>query len=368
MKKLFLNKKLLTKEILIILFLTCFVFIIYLVFSNYIMHSSKTVVIDDTPFNNSSSNSINPTFSIDKSKSTETNFDGDNIKTLNWINENSLVIWDESKKNNALLYTLSFPENKPKPINMDKYSSGGIFNCYPSGDKIIYTTYSNNSYIYNFKNDNHSKLNKLTYSLQWLPDGNSFISLSNNELFMYDINTNESKSLLSKSELQNLNLTGTFEISKDGSTFYFVAKTNFKEDSIVALNLKDNTLTPICRSNSISKFNIINRDLILFYDANQGLILYNKQTNVATKLASGNITSIALNEDKDIIAYVTYTQKDSSPYKLYIASIKDLPFKPTKSDFKSEVSNLTWSKNNKLAFTVKPSKEKKTIISTYSFK
>ena len=241
----------------------------------------------------------------------------------------------------------------------------------PDGKKVLYFDSSLEKGIFKtFLYDMQTKEIRKTFdgsASLMLPDGNRYIGMLNDSLFIQNISTGERENLITITEFhQKAGLLWTtqlipmvnqklwnFKFSSDGHKIYFIGP-YVEGTAVYMLDLENkNSLEVLIKGRITGLASLTNGNLLLHGNINgeDGIFIYNMQNKGYKNLLRGNIYYFDITSDGNI-AYISNNNKGIA--ELHVAHLGDTTIESDKivySDIKN-VSFLEWSRNGKMLFCV----------------
>lgn len=328
----------------------------------------RTVVLENSLFSSSSATDIKTDLQIKNVIKLDTPYPVWNPRILD---NNSLVFRtaeQSGKRYNYKICALNINTNIMSEI--DSKNSYELL-VSPDGKKVLYFDSSLEkgifkTYLYDMQTKEVRKTFDGSASLM-LPDGNRYIGMLNDSLFIQDINTGERENLLTVAEFYQK--TGplwatqpspmvsqklwNFKFSSDGHKIYFIGP-YVEGTAVYMLDLENkNSLEVLLKGRIIGLAALSNGNLLLHGNINgeDGFFIYNMQNKGYKNLLRGNIYHFDITSDGNM-AYISNNNKGIA--ELHVAHLSDATIESDKivySDIKN-VSFLEWSRNGKVLFCV----------------
>ncbi len=328
----------------------------------------RTVVLENSLFSSSSTTDIKTDLQIKNVIKLDTPYP---VWNPGILDNNSLVFRtaeQSGKKYNYKICALNINTNIMSEI--DSKNSYELL-VSPDGKKVLYFDSSLEkgifkTYLYDMQTKEVRKTFDGSATLM-LPDGNRYIGMLNDSLFIQDINTGERENLLTVAEFYQktgpLWATQTspmvsqklwnFKFSSDGHKIYFIGP-YVEGTAVYMLDLENkNSLEVLLKGRITGLAALSNGNLLLHGNINgeDGFFIYNMQNKSYKNLLRGNIHHFDITSDGNM-AYISNNNKGIA--ELHVAHLSDATIESDKivySDIKN-VSFLEWSRNGKVLFCV----------------
>ncbi|AOT70591.1 TolB-like translocation protein [Geosporobacter ferrireducens] len=322
-----------------VLALGVFVFTFYILSNSFIdTTKSKTIILDKSIFDD---NTLRPELklvveSLDKFSSPY------HILNINILDSNSLLyitLEDREKRGsfreNSLSLQLLNIVNKTahQIVNENAYS----FSSSPDGKILLYTTGNDTreTQIYDLEKQEVVKSFKGT-GHQILPDGNRYIGMDDDNLFIQEIESGMKKNIISLSafyekqkgtqeinkSINGINLkhliSTKYKFSIDGNKVYFLASYG-DGVAIYMLDLNNDNSLEVLSTGFVVDFTLVSsRNLMLRGNINgeEGIFIYNTEDKTYKTIIKGNIYYFDITSDGKL-AYILQNTKGSN--ELHIA-------------------------------------------------
>lgn len=359
-----------SSHIIFVSILGIFILGFFILISIYAFNTMKprTVVLENNLFSSNSSTDTKTDLQIKNVIKLDTPYPVWNPRI---VDNNSLVFRtaeQSSKRYNYKICALNINTNMMSEI--DNKNSYELL-VSPDGKKVLYFDSSLEkgifkTYLYDMQTKEIRKTFDGSGSLM-LPDGNRYIGMSSDSLFIQDINTGERENLLTITEFfQKAGLLWTtqpspmvsqklwsFESSPDGHKIYFIGP-YIEGTAVYMLDLENKNSLEVLLKGRITGLAALNNGNLLLHgniNSEDGIFIYNMQNKGYKNLLRGTISYSDITSDGNI-AYISNNNKGIA--ELHVAHLNDTTIESDKivySDIKN-VSFLEWSRNGKMLFCV----------------
>lgn len=304
------------------------------------------------------------------------------LTNLNWLDEDLLVSY--LKDNNYELSLIDIENNKENVI-ISKYKESifyGELYISPTKENIIYGRNTGkvskwNSpeieyYNYNTKDNSVNRIGSNFRVLEWMYDSSGFVGVEGNEIFSYDLDDREHKTLYKLTGREYLN---SVKFSSDGNSLYMLISQDSTQNflnKIEKYELKSNQVETIFKSQFIDSFELINDENILIQgyigDISE-LFVYNIKNQELRSLGITNLYQVYLSPDKTKLITLHFNEKHENTIEIYDINSKEEIIEASylgKISLLKGIIHLSINSENQLACVGRGNSDNETVIYTYN--